>query len=118
MNCGKQRRTRVLASLATGPATLKALAAEFGTSDGTMHDILCGLDAEGLVVSVPCRSAHNRPSVEWRLAACPSKDHSKQRNCLTCGDEFLSQHAGVRMCTRCRATAQRDPLTPYDFSPC
>lgn len=37
----------------------------------------------------------------------PEQDRSREklRKCLTCRAEFLSQHAGVRMCDGCRKSA-------------
>lgn len=41
----------------------------------------------------------------------------RMRNCICCETEFLSEHAGHRMCGNCRSRANSDGLEGYGWHP-
>ncbi len=51
---------------------------------------------------VPVGSNSSRHMAEERAEALARRERAKPRGCITCGSRFMSEHAGHRMCDRCR----------------
>lgn len=70
-------------------------------------NVSCETCAKPIITDRPstkfCSKACGATSQRRKKISIPNIDRSKQRNCMSCGSVFKSQHHGNRLCGSCRS---------------
>lgn len=107
-----EQRNRILAAIDSGRHSLKELAEAAGVTQENTRMILDGMERDRIVILKRGTSHYGRAINVWHRQERQSElvmqlRQPRQRKCLTCGDDFISPHAGVRRCDSCKAMEAR-----------
>lgn len=107
-----EKRNRILAAIDGGRHSLKELAEAAVDTLANTRLILDGMELDRIVMLRRGSSPYGRAINVWHRLEPQSElvmqlRQPRPRTCLTCGNEFISPHAGVRRCDSCKAIEAR-----------